>query len=253
MSQKRKHSDVADGGHGAPHSKRRRPFGPGGQHKGRPRRGKTAAADDERKTDSTSALKSRIRNLTRLLGHVEKDEKNKMPVTVRNERERELEACRRELAEKQAADREAEFRNKIIGKYHHVRFFERQKATRIVKRLTKQLSTTEDDAEKASLRSKIHSADVDVNYTIYYPLLKPYVSLFPKPKDSTEPANEPGPRGDVDMWRAIEKAMAKGSLEQLRNSKEGVVIPNANQQAKKNTKAVAPDEDDEDSDSDFFE
>ena len=127
MSQKRKHSEVAEGGHGAPQSKKQRSFMPGAQgrgpHKKGPRRGKTASASDESRTESISALKSRIRNLSRLLGHVEKDEKSKMPVTVRNERERELEACRRELAEKQAADREAEFRNKIISKYHHIRFF----------------------------------------------------------------------------------------------------------------------------------
>jgi hypothetical protein len=46
-----------------------------------------------------------------------------MPAQVREERERELEACEVELAEKQAAARESEFRNKIIGKYHHIRFF----------------------------------------------------------------------------------------------------------------------------------
>ncbi|KAF2680368.1 hypothetical protein K458DRAFT_373644 [Lentithecium fluviatile CBS 122367] len=284
MSQKRKHADVADGGRGGPNFKKQRPFKPAGpgQKKYGPKHGKKASHGDEPKADSTGSLKSRIRNLTRLLEHVGNDAMNKMPATVRNERERELEACKHELTEKLAADREAEFRNKIIGKYHHIRFFERQKATRTVKRLTKQLSTVEDNSERAALRSRIHNANVDVNYTTYYPLLRPYVSLFPKakkdqstPAESTEESSTrdrpgaeavDGPRGDVEMWKAVEDAMEAGTLEKLRNSKEGVTIPGPKEavsksaQGKKATlvqcgprEQAAPKEEDEDSDGGFFE
>jgi hypothetical protein len=127
MSQKRKHGDAADGGGDAPHFKKQRSFKPRGGERGKPQpgqaRGRQAHGDDQAQADSTSSLKSRIRNLTRLLGHLDKDKKNKVPANVRNERERELEACKHELEEKLAEDRESNFRNKIIGKYHHIRFF----------------------------------------------------------------------------------------------------------------------------------
>jgi flagellar biosynthesis/type III secretory pathway chaperone len=70
-----------------------------------------------------SEVKSRARDLRRLLEHVDNEPKHKMPANVRIDRERELEACEHELAEKTAAAREAELRNKMIGKYHQVRFF----------------------------------------------------------------------------------------------------------------------------------
>jgi len=126
MSQKRKHGDTADGGRDAPHFKKQRSFKPRGGGRGQPgssRGTKPSHGDDETKADSASSLKSRIRNLTRLLGHLDKDAANKVPANVRNERERELEACKHELAEKLATDRETDFRNKTIGKYHHIRFF----------------------------------------------------------------------------------------------------------------------------------
>lgn len=46
-----------------------------------------------------------------------------MSAGMRVERERELEACEHELKEKVEQTREAEYRTKIIGKYHQVRFF----------------------------------------------------------------------------------------------------------------------------------
>jgi hypothetical protein len=150
------------------------------------------------------------------------------------------------------------------------------------------MSTVEDNSERAALRSKIHNADVDVNYTIYYPLLRPYVSLYPK-KESSEPAESSadapsgqkkasesadGPKGDVDVWKAIEEAMEAGTLDRLRNSKEGVVMPQPKVHAQKKVKSnnvpksskgeqriaqennVEPMEEDEDGDGfghDFFD
>ena len=145
MSQKRKAGDAAIDGRDVPQVKKQRSFKPrggGGRGQNKPglTRGKKPSHDDETKADSTSSLKSRIRNLTRLLEHLDRDAKNKVPANVRNERERELEACKHELAEKLATDRETDFRNKIIGKYHHIRFFgrsrERSMHVQIVRVLT---------------------------------------------------------------------------------------------------------------------
>jgi pullulanase/glycogen debranching enzyme len=83
----------------------------------------------------------------------------------------------------------------------------------------------------------VHNAEVDVNYAIFYPLLKPYASLYPKSKkdkasDSDEAADDDaedkanrevdGPKGDLDMWKAVEEAMAEGTLDALRNSKQDI-------------------------------
>jgi hypothetical protein len=139
----------------------------------------------------------------------------------------------------------------------------------------------EDNSERATLRSKIHNAEVDVSYTSFYPLLKPYISLYPKPKKdqkSKGPATDrqstdiiDGPKGDLEMWKAVEEAMETGTLNQLRNSKEGVTMPKPKEQNRKNEKsrktredlrqkpkakegrAVAPTEENDESDGGFFE
>jgi hypothetical protein len=114
---------------------------------------------------------------------------------------------------------------------------DRQKGTRILKRLKKELSTLEDDSKRIKLQQRIHNAEVDVNYAINYPLMKPYSSLYPKSKtrktDDSEDAEDTGedaknsaeidgPKGDVEMWKAVEKAMEEGTLNELRYSKETV-------------------------------
>jgi hypothetical protein len=78
---------------------------------------------------------------------------------------------------------------------------------------------------------------VDVAYAVNYPLMKPYSSLYPKSKnrkpDDSEDAEDTGeeakntaevdgPKGDVEMWKAVEKAMEEGTLNELRYSKESV-------------------------------
>ena len=125
MSQKRKHAE----GIGEPNNlrkfkKQRSGIKPSrNQPHARKRSQQPKTGEDESQADSVNTVKSRIRNLKRLLGHVDSNPKNRMPQGVRIERERELETCEHELAEKQTAQRETEFRNKIIGKYHHIRFF----------------------------------------------------------------------------------------------------------------------------------
>jgi len=124
----------------------------------------------------------------------------------------------------------------------------------------------------------IHDAEVDLNYTLYFPLLKTYVSLYPKQqkedgKSGDTPPSTDGPKGDVNMWKTVEKAMEEQTLEELRESREGITIPGAPEtskakdvnkngktdkkekdvKAKSNGTDVAmKDGDEEDSDEDFF-
>lgn len=117
---------------------------------------------------------------------------------------------------------------------------DRQKGTRILKKLKKELQAEEDEEKKQELARRVHNAEVDVNYAIYYPLMKPYASLYPKSKkekageseESGEGAAEDkpnrevdGPKGDVAMWKTVEEAMTEGTLDALRNRKEGLPAP----------------------------
>lgn len=127
---KRKRADDADAGnHGRgykqhkPYSKGPKPTRNPGSKYSHSRPGPSKSAEEEEAQKSINKLKSRIRDLRRLLAHTDSDPKNRMPQGIRIERERELESCKHELEEKQTAKREAKFRNDIIGKYHMVRFF----------------------------------------------------------------------------------------------------------------------------------
>ncbi|KAJ4324606.1 hypothetical protein N0V94_001176 [Neodidymelliopsis sp. IMI 364377] len=252
MSQKRKHEEVAELEAANPAATKKLRSFPNAS-KTRHKRPNAAKDKDSDYGASANALKNRIRDLKRLLAHVDNVPKHKMSASSRIERERELEACEHELEEKTMKARESEYRKKMIGKYHQVRFFDRQKATRILKRLKKELAAAEDDDEKAVLQKKLHNAEVDVNYAISYPLMKPYSSLYPttkKPKNKSKDSesedtdaknkadeNIDGPKGDVMVWKMVEQAMGEGTLETLRNSKSREEIPGAPPKKGQSTKA----------------
>ena len=80
---------------------------------------------------------------------------------------------------------------------------------------------------EAEVRQKIHKAEVDVNYAIYYPLVKAYSSLYPRGKEGdTEGKLDDGTayrsKGDPEMWRLVERAMEQGTLNDLRESNVGI-------------------------------
>jgi hypothetical protein len=100
-----------------------------------------------------------------------------MPATVRREKERELAA----LLLDQQKQRLKEGGAKIIKKYHFVRFLERQKAEKKLKKLTKEKHTATDldDEARKQLDESIHETEVDLNYAKYAPLNEKYISIFP--------------------------------------------------------------------------
>ena len=135
-----------------------------------------------------------------------------MSANVRQEKARELAALVLERERKRAKSRAT----KNLGKYHMVRFIERQKCERILRGLKKQLvqiqesrrlatrkakakarakvkASSEDsdtdmdedggavlpDSKEVVAEAKIKQAEVDLNYTIYAPLGEKYISLFP--------------------------------------------------------------------------
>lgn len=178
----------------------------------------------EKKVHPVNTIKARIRSLERLLKHREN-----LPADVRLNHERELASCKWELEAAENGRRKQEF----IGKYHMVRFFDRQKATRRLKQVQKKAKDAEGDLEQEIWEEKVHEAQVDLNYTQYYPLDMAYSALFPgkavKSKKGKEASEVDGEgvggmtavekQGDPDMWKIVEKCMEQGKLDALRNGK----------------------------------
>lgn len=178
-----------------------------------------------KKAHPVNELKSQVRSLKRLLARNEG-----LPADVRIEKERALTSARHELA---VAER-AKQRSEMIGKYHKIRFFDRQKATKRLKRARKELQGCEQDSERrAELQRQVEDCEVDVNYAQYYPLDTDYVSLFPRMKDDQGARGDENHKvrqddkqdsaverkGDQDMWREVRECMASGKLDALRNGK----------------------------------
>ncbi|QDS74029.1 hypothetical protein FKW77_008998 [Venturia effusa] len=164
---------------------------------------------------ATRPLKDGIRDLERMLKGA------KMPADIRQTRERELEALKLELV-KVTAEKE---KQEMIGRYHMVRFFDRKKAERRLKQATKALRSCEDSQQHKKLEEDVHVAQIDLNYTQYYPLAQVYSSLYPTKKGEDgkqhgdEDATKKGVRGNPEMWKEVEQATKDGErkLEELRH------------------------------------
>ena len=110
---------------------------------------------------------------------------------------------------------------------------ERQKATRALKKLRKQLEASSlSSPEHAKLEKAVHEAEVDLNYTLFYPFAKKYHSLYPRtPEQGPENEHEIGGKGErkvggqrPPLWSLVEISMAGGTLEALRDGKAGILV-----------------------------
>ncbi|KAL4980337.1 hypothetical protein BDW66DRAFT_124991 [Aspergillus desertorum] len=195
---------------------------------------------EERQHPSVNELKRRIRDVKRLLA------KPDLSADKRVIQERALAGYEKELADE---ERRRE-RSRMIKKYHFVRFLDRKTATKELKRLTRkrdELAKDNDIDEPTKqkrlekLEARLHTANVNFNYTIYYPLTEKYISIYAeKKKKKTKDQGE-----DVDMeeettqqeeavtaattaerkamLQTVEKCMKDGTLDLLR---EGRLDPN---------------------------
>lgn len=215
--------------------------------------------------------------------HQRRDEKRRkrLPMNVRVERERELRGLEERLEE---AERKRK-RGEMVGRWHMVRFFERRRGERRLRRGRRELRELEAEAggeggvegkgrerRKREAERRVHDAEVDLNYALYWPLERAYVSLWPrKGKGQEEGKGEEDAeeaKGDREMWKLVARCMAEGTLEDLREGRVegcGVERPErkvvSGKEAKSNGKTVngkgrAKEEvqqDDEESDDGFFE
>jgi len=133
-----------------------------------------------------------------------------LPADVRNDMERELASHKATIADKAFQKR----RSAMISKYHMVRFFERKKAMRHVKKLRSSIEKTSDPEDLQKLKHELHVAEVDEAYALNYPYAEPYISLYGKDKkekdDGTPEAKSSGDAERPPMWATVEKAMEEG-------------------------------------------
>ncbi|KAL6236560.1 hypothetical protein BDW75DRAFT_206338 [Aspergillus navahoensis] len=208
---------------------------------------------EERQHPSVNELKRRIRDVKRLLA------KPDLSADKRVIQERALAGYEKELA---GEERRRE-RSRMIKKYHFVRFLDRKTATKEVKRLTRKRDelAKDNDIDEATkqkklekLEARMHTANVNLNYTIYYPLTEKYISIYAeKKKKKSKDQDE-----DVDMeeettqqkeavtaattaekkamLQTVEKCMQDGTLDLLR---EGKLNPNTGSGAEAGMKTQA--------------
>ncbi|KAF7782763.1 hypothetical protein Agabi119p4_2139 [Agaricus bisporus var. burnettii] len=181
------------------------------KHKKAPRqqRNLRKELDTESAAPGVSKIKSSLRQTRRLLA------KDKLAADVRVETERRLKALEGELAQAEVANKE----RTMATRYHKIKFFERQKVTRKISQIQKQIASTEDDPTKEKLLRTLYERRVDLNYILHYPKLKKYISLFPpeirkgeqpstaSAKDAAETAQG---REEVRSW--VRSCMEKGEL-----------------------------------------
>jgi len=81
------------------------------------------------------------------------------------------------------------------------------------------LLKAESTEEVEALKTQMHISEVDLNYTQYYPLSEPYVSLYPQKDSKTgEPdTSELTAKPKPSMWVEVERCMEHGTLNALRN------------------------------------
>ena len=167
------------------------------------------------KSDRKNNPSSRIYSMRKLL------DKGDLPPNIKIEKERELAS----LLFDQRKDKVAKERRQMISRYHMVRFFERKKAERKLKKLRKELEAltidiSDEDEDPVTgqdgqnsmevklnrnskrqlkkLDKQIREAAVDLNYTLYSPLTEKYISIFPSERSAKNKEMEPSSMNDSD-------------------------------------------------------
>ncbi|KAK7057776.1 hypothetical protein R3P38DRAFT_2842975 [Favolaschia claudopus] len=145
-------------------------------------------SQDANGTLGIQKIKSALRQTRRLLS------KDNLTPDVRVETERRLKALEGDLSAAEVGKKE----RTLAVRYHSVKFFERQKVSRKLDQTKKKLS----ESDTPELRSALHDLRVDLNYTMHYPKMKKYISLFPpelRNGETQEPALDSG-REEIRAW-----------------------------------------------------
>jgi len=126
---------------------------------------------------STSDIKKKIRDAQRTL------KRPNLNATTQVDLQRRIQALQQELEQAETQKKTVEKRRKNYEKYKFVRFMERQKITRRIKQVKKDLEITK-GKEKRELEKELQQLEINLNYTLHYPVAYKYVSLFQTASDA---------------------------------------------------------------------
>lgn len=142
-------------------------------------------------------LKAALRQTKRLLA------RNDIEPGKRQEAERRLIAIEQDIEAKQTQNVERDNANverNNAKRYHKIRFFERQKLVRRIKKLKKNLAA-ESGEEGETSATELQEARVLLNYVLHYPMSHKYVALFPSSTTTST---------DFDLTTLFSAAVAQG-------------------------------------------
>eukprot|EP01028_Stygiella_incarcerata_P000657 TRINITY_DN1098_c0_g2_i1.p1 TRINITY_DN1098_c0_g2~~TRINITY_DN1098_c0_g2_i1.p1 ORF type:complete len:258 (-),score=95.96 TRINITY_DN1098_c0_g2_i1:76-849(-) len=152
-------------------------------------------------TMGLSKLKSAIRSIKRFLEKKDVDEK------LRVEKEKVLKDLSSQLPLAQGRFRE----KKLSTKYHKVKFFEKKKVVRDLKRLRKKLEEGDDETVVKQIREK----EDQYLYIIHFPASRRYVSLFGKERDDLD--EEEACRVRREKKRESSRAMVREIVDRMKS------------------------------------
>lgn len=127
------------------------------QGKGAKRRPERRAPDAGDAAPGVSKIKAALRQTRRLLA------RDNVALDVRQEAERRLISLESDLAEKESSQKE----RKNAERYHKVRFFERQKLVRQIKKIKKRIEEDGESSKKqAKLKEDLHEKRILLSYVL---------------------------------------------------------------------------------------
>jgi hypothetical protein len=173
------------------------------------RKGKSKSSKIEASKKSNASLKNQLRGQKRLLSKLINNEASADSMEGVKQRIDQLE---KDIDEYEAREKE----KKNAAKYHKVKFYERQKLTRLeksTKRQLQQLSGKNDDeksAEKISqLQNQLLSISMDQLYVAFYPTSMKYMTLFKSGSTDRFVGDEKVQRRRKDVWNKIREQLLK--------------------------------------------
>ncbi|KAH7661385.1 rRNA-processing protein Efg1 protein [Dioscorea alata] len=149
---------MAHGGYARRRPEERRPLG---------RRSKGLGVDKKRKKAKSVTLKNQIRSTERML-------RKNLPPEVREAQEKKLDELKKqqEIQTRLAVERKIQLRDRKI------KFFERRKIERMIRRLEKQHRSSSDHTLEAKISDQLSKLREDLEYVRFFPKSEKYVSLF---------------------------------------------------------------------------
>ncbi|THG99237.1 hypothetical protein EW026_g3063 [Hermanssonia centrifuga] len=180
---------------------------------GKPYARKDATNQTPNVVPGVQKIKAALRQTRRLLA------KEKLGADVRVATERKQKALEADLVEAERVRKE----RTLAQRYHKVKFFERQKVTRKLSKIKRQLEESTEKKERKKLEKVLLELRVDLNYIMHYPKLKKYISLFPpevrrqQPEEEDDGSSEKESRKqtveETDAQREEIRKMVRGRME----------------------------------------